>query len=124
MPAKPKHKSAGAAAKTKKAATVEKVKSKESSGGAGDLAGELKRLAREVEVLKAEMLKRPVGPGDDGIARRDQGKALADRLARLDEKVDALWARVSDLEEALEGEGGRSRDADFDEAPDRDLFEH
>jgi hypothetical protein len=129
MPAKAKHKGASAAAKTKKAVKVEgkraRLHAREDQGGVPEsLAGEVKRLAREMEVLQAEWHKRSVGAGDDGVSRRDQGKALADRLARLDEKVDALWARVSDLEEALEGEGGRTRDADFDEAPDRDFFEH
>lgn len=125
MPAKAKHKGAGSAVKSRKAVKVEKMKGRESTvGGAGDLVAEVKRLAREVETLKAELPKRPAAAVDESVSRRDQGKVLADRLARLDEKVDALWARVSDLEEALEGEGGRTREADFDEVPDRDLFEH
>lgn len=129
MPVKAKHKGVGAVAKTKKVVKVEgkpaKLHANENPGGVPEgLAGEVKRLAREVEALHTEWHRRSVASGDDGVSRRDQGKALADRLARLDEKVDALWARVSDLEEALEGEGGRTRDADFDEAPDRDFFEH
>lgn len=95
-------------------------------GGAADSSAEVKRLAQEVELLRAEVNKRGAAGGDGGASRRDQDKALADRLARLDEKVDALWSRLSDLEERLEGEGGgsRSREADFDEPPDREFYEH
>jgi hypothetical protein len=92
--------------------------------GAGDPAAEVKRLTREVDALKEALSKRPASAGDGGFSRREQDKALADRLVRLDERVDSLWARVSDLEEALEGEsGGRTREPDFDETPDREFYE-
>jgi hypothetical protein len=91
---------------------------------AGDPAAEVKRLTREVEALKEALSRRPVSAGDGGASRREQDKALADRLVRLDERVDSLWARVSDLEEAIEGEsGGRTREPDFDETPDREFYE-
>lgn len=92
---------------------------------AGDPAAEVKRLTREVDTLKEALSKRPVAAGDGGVSRREQDKALADRLVRLDERVDSLWARVSDLEEALEGESGagRTREPDFDETPDREFYE-
>ncbi len=92
--------------------------------GSGDLAAEVNRLAREMDAIKEMLSKRLAAGGDGGASRRDQDKILADRLVRLDERVDSLWARVSDLEEALEGEGGRaSRDTDFDETPDREFYE-
>jgi hypothetical protein len=95
------------------------------SGGGGDLVAEVKRLARELEAVKLELSRRPTGEGDGGSSRRDQGKVVADRLARLDEKVDSVWNRLADLEERLEGErAGRGRDADdFDEAPEKDYYE-
>jgi hypothetical protein len=94
-------------------------------GGAADPSAEVKRLAQEVELLRGELNKRIAAGGDGAASRRDQDKALADRLARLDEKVDALWSRLSDLEDRSEGEGGgRSREADFDEPPDREFYEH
>ena len=91
----------------------------------GDLATEVRRLAREVETLKLEVSRRPAVGGEGGGSRRDQDKAIADRLARLDEKVDSVWNRLADLEERLEGEGtGRGHDADdFDEAPVKDYYE-
>ncbi len=91
---------------------------------AGDLAAEVKRLAREVDAIKAELIRRPVGGGESGGSRRDQDKVVADRLARLDEKVDSVWNRLADLEERLEGEGGGAHEADdFDEAPEKDYYE-
>ena len=91
----------------------------------GDPATEVRRLAREVETLKLELSRRPSVGGDGGGSRRDQDKAVADRLARLDEKVDSVWNRLADLEERLEGESaGRGHDADdFDEAPEKDYYE-
>jgi hypothetical protein len=95
------------------------------SGGGGDLVAEVKRLARELEAVQLELSRRPTGGADGGSSRRDQGKVVADRLARLDEKVDSVWNRLADLEERLEGErAGRGRDADdFDEAPEKDYYE-
>ena len=83
----------------------------------GDLTAEVKRLARELEAVKLELSRRPTAGGDGGGSRRDQDKVVADRLARLDEKVDSVWNRLADLEERLEGEGaGHGHDADdFDE---------
>lgn len=94
------------------------------SGGGGDLVAEVKRLARELEAVKLELSRRPAG-GDGGGSRRDQDKVVADRLARLDEKVDSVWNRLADLEERIEGEGARhGHDADdFDEAPEKDYYE-
>jgi len=93
--------------------------------GGGDLAAEVRRLARELEAVKLELSRRPVMGGDSG-SRRDQDKAVADRLARLDEKVDSVWNRLADLEERFEGEGaghgGHDAD-DFDEAPEKDYYE-
>ncbi len=95
------------------------------SGGGGDLAAEVKRLARELEVVQLELSRRPAAVGDGGGSRRDQDKVVADRLARLDEKVDSVWNRLADLEERIEGEGARhGHDADdFDEAPEKDYYE-
>ena len=92
--------------------------------GAGDLAAEVKRLARELEAVKLELSRRPA-VGEGGGSRRDQDKAVADRLARLDEKVDSVWNRLADFEERMEGEGtrhGHNAD-DFDEAPEKDYYE-
>lgn len=135
MPAKPsKTHKAPSGIKAKKALSGGKdqgvrakpVAKEPRGGGATDSSAEVKRLAQEVELLRAEVNKRGAAGGDGGASRRDQDKALADRLARLDEKVDALWSRLSDLEDRLEGEGGgsRSREADFDEPPDREFYEH
>ena len=89
-----------------------------------DLATQVRRLTSDVETLKAELRKRPGGSGQEGSSRRDQDKILADRLARLDEKIESLWGRVADIEEHFEGEaGGRTREPDFDETPDRDFYE-
>lgn len=95
------------------------------AGQGGDLAAEVKRLARELEAVKLELSRRPSIGGDGGGGRRDQDKVVADRLARLDEKVDSVWNRLADLEERLEGEGsGHRQDADdFDEAPEKDYYE-
>jgi len=91
----------------------------------GDLAAEVKRLARELEAIKLELSRRPAGGGDGGGSRRDQDKIVADRLARLDEKVDSVWNRLADLEERIVGEGTRhGHDADdFDETPEKDYYE-
>jgi hypothetical protein len=107
----------GAAGKTRHVATTPSLET------SGSLAGEVKRLAREVEQLKAAIQKRPAG-GVEAPVRRDQDKIVADRLARLDEKIESLWGRVADLEEHFEGEGGRTRDTEYEEPPDRDFFEH
>jgi hypothetical protein len=89
-----------------------------------DLATQVRRLTAEVEIMKAELRKRPGAGGQEGSSRRDQDKILADRLARLDEKIESLWGRVADIEEHFEGEaGGRTREPDFDETPDRDFYE-
>jgi predicted nuclease with TOPRIM domain len=77
-----------------------------------------------VKSLKEELRKRSTPAGPEVSSRRDQDKILADRLARLDEKIESLWGRVADLEEHFEGEGGRTRDTEFDETPDRDFYEH
>jgi hypothetical protein len=91
----------------------------------GDLAAEVKRLARELEAVKLELSRRPSAGGEGGGSRRDQDKVVADRLARLDEKVDSVWNRLADFEERMEGEGTRhGHDADdFDEAPEKDYYE-
>lgn len=90
----------------------------------GDVSAHVRRLTGEVETLKAELRKRPGGTGQEVSSRRDLDKILADRLARLDEKIESLWGRVADLEEHFEGEGGgRTREPDFDETPDRDFYE-
>ena len=94
--------------------------------GSDDLTAQVRRLTSDVEDLKAELRKRPGGGGQEGSARRDQDKILADRLARLDEKIESLWGRVADMEEHFEGEGGartRDREPEFDETPDRDFYE-
>jgi hypothetical protein len=92
--------------------------------GSGDVGAHVRRLTGEVETLKAELRKRPGGTGPEASSRRDLDKILADRLARLDEKIESLWGRVADLEEHFEGEGGgRTREPDFDETPDRDFYE-
>ena len=98
---------------------------KAAQSGGGDLAAEVKRLARELEAVKLELSRRPTGVGEGGGSRRDQDKIVADRLARLDEKVDSVWNRLADLEERLEGESaGRAHDADdFDETPEKDYYE-
>lgn len=123
MPGKTKHRipKPGPAAKVGKA----KSSAKGNKGvGTDDLVAEVRRLAHEVDAIKETLNKRPASGGDGGAARRDHDKLLADRLVRLDERVDSLWARVSDLEEALEGEGGRTtRETDFDETPDREFYE-
>jgi hypothetical protein len=94
------------------------------AGGSTDLAAEVKRLAREVEAIKAVLSQRPGGGHDGGAARRDQDKVVADRLARLDEKVEAVWNRVADLEERLEGEGAGGQEADdFEDTPEKDFYE-
>lgn len=95
------------------------------SGGGGDLAAEVRRLSRELEAVRLELSRRPAVGGEGGGSRRDQDKIVADRLARLDEKVDSVWNRLADLEERLEGEGARhGHDADdFDEAPEKDYYE-
>jgi hypothetical protein len=94
-------------------------------GAGGDLAAEVKRLAREMDTIKAELSKRPALGGDGGSSRRDQDKVVADRLARLDEKVEAVWNRLADLEERVEGEGaGHGHDADeLEEAPEKDFYD-
>ena len=94
--------------------------------GSDDLAAQVRRLTSDVEELKAELRKRPGVGGQEGSTRRDQDKILADRLARLDEKIESLWGRVADMEEHFEGEGGtrtRDREPEFDETPDRDFYE-
>jgi len=92
--------------------------------GSPDLAAEVKRLAREVEAIKAVLSQRPVGGPDGGAVRRDQDKLVADRLARLDEKVEAVWNRVADLEERLEGESAGGHEADdLDDTPEKDFYE-
>ena len=137
MPAKGKQKTPekAPASKESKAPPARKDTGKEKSpaqlgkaaqsGGGGDLAAEVKRLARELEAVKLELSKRPATGGEGGSSRRDQDKVVADRLARLDERVDSVWNRLADLEERLEGEGaGHGHDADdFDEAPEKDYYE-
>ena len=94
------------------------------AGGSAELAAEVKRLVREVEVIKVVLSQRPAGGHDGGAARRDQDKVVADRLARLDEKVEAVWNRVADLEERLDGEGASGHEADdLDDAPEKDFYE-
>jgi|SRR5712692_2408402 len=134
MPAKGKQKTPTKAFKESKASQVRKDTGKEkgpaqlgkaAQSGGGDLVAEVKRLARELETVKLELSRRPTGGGEGGGSRRDQDKVVADRLARLDEKVDSVWNRLADLEERLEGESaGRGHDADdFDEAPEKDYYE-
>src|SRR5438132_11255110 len=57
--------------------------------GSPDLAAEVKRLAREVEAIKAVLSQRPVGGPDGGAVRREQDKMVADRLARPAGKGEA-----------------------------------
>ena len=137
MPAKGKQKMKKAArrAKTVKASGTQRSKGqdrgamqvvKAAPGGVGgDLAAEVKRLAREMDAIKVELSKRPAMGGDGGSSRRDQDKVVADRLARLDEKVEAVWNRLADLEERVEGEGaGHGHDADeLEEAPEKDFYD-
>jgi hypothetical protein len=137
MPAKGKQKMKKAArrAKAVKAPGTQRSKGqargamqvvKAAPGGAGgDLAAEVKRLAREMDAIKVELSKRPAMGGDGGSSRRDQDKVVADRLARLDEKVEAVWNRLADLEERVEGEGaGHGHDADeLEEAPEKDFYD-
>ena len=115
--------------KTPKTGKAEKEKGparpgKAAQSSSGDLAAEVKRLARELEAVKLELSRRPA-VGEGGGSRRDQDKVVADRLARLDEKVDSVWNRLADFEERMEGEGTRhGHDADdFDEAPEKDYYE-
>lgn len=119
MPAKGKHKA------TKGSPIGAKAQQKDiHAGGWTDLAAEVKRLAREVEAIKAVLSQRPGGGPDGGAARRDQDKVVADRLARLDEKVEAVWNRVADLEERLEGENASGHEADeFEDTPEKDFYE-
>ena len=137
MPAKGKQKMKKAArrAKTVKAPGTQRSKGqdrgamqvvKAAPGGVGgDLAAEVKRLAREMDAIKMELSRRPAMGGDGGSSRRDQDKVVADRLARLDEKVEAVWNRLADLEERVEGEGaGHGHDADeLEEAPEKDFYD-
>jgi len=117
------------ASKVSKGATPSKTQRAEhvpAAKYAGDLATQIKRLAADMDALKAELRKRPGGGNSEAAPRRDTDKIVADRLARLDEKIESLWGRVADLEEHFEGEGGagRNREPDFDETPDRDFYEH
>ena len=135
MPAKGKQKTSktGKAAKAINAPQARKDAGREKGlaqpgkavQGGGDLSAEVKRLARELEAVKLELSRRPAAGGDGGSSRREQDKAVADRLARLDEKVDSVWNRLADFEERMEGEGtrhGHNAD-DFDEAPEKDYYE-
>ena len=136
MPAKGKQKTSktGKAAKAIHAPQARKDAGREKGpaqpgkavqGGGGDLSAEVKWLARELEAVKLELSRRPAAGGDGGSLRREQDKAVADRLARLDEKVDSVWNRLADFEERMEGEGtrhGHNAD-DFDEAPEKDYYE-
>ena len=107
-----------------KAAKAVRVEPPPPAKSSGDVGAHVRRLTGEVETLKAELRKRPGGTGQEATSRRDLDKILADRLARLDEKIESLWGRVADLEEHFEGEGGgRTREPDFDETPDRDFYE-
>jgi len=107
-----------------KAAKAVRVEPPPPVKSSGDMGAHVRRLTGEVETLKAELRKRPGGTGQEASSRRDLDKILADRLARLDEKIESLWGRVADLEEHFEGEGGgRTREPDFDETPDRDFYE-
>src|SRR5207245_9905449 len=92
--------------------------------GSPALAAGGRRLAREVEASRAVLRQRPVWGAGGGGARRDQDKVVGERLARLDEKVEAVWNRVADLEERLEGEGAGGHEADdFDDTPEKDFYE-
>jgi hypothetical protein len=116
--------SPGKSAKTTTAPQPTRVEHQAPEKRSEDLAAQVRRLAGELETLKADLRKRPGGSAQEGSSRRDQDKILADRLARLDEKIESLWGRVADLEEHFEGEGGtRTREPDFDETPDRDFYE-
>jgi hypothetical protein len=107
-----------------KAAKPVRVEPQPLAKSPGEVGAHVRRLTGEVETLKAELRKRPGGAGPEASSRRDLDKILADRLARLDEKIESLWGRVADLEEHFEGEGGgRTREPDFDETPDRDFYE-
>jgi hypothetical protein len=107
----------------KKGKTPGVVQTTAAAKGSLDLAAQVRRLAADVEAMRLETRKRP--GSEEGGTRRDQDKILADRLARLDEKIESLWGRVADLEEHFEGESGtRTREPDYDEAPDRDFYEH
>ena len=119
MPAKGKHEAVKGAPKEGKTS-----KEPVHAGGSPDFAAEVKRLASEVEAIKAALSQRPGGGHDGGAAKRDQDKVVADRLARLDEKVEAVWNRVADLEERLEGESASGPEADeFEDTPEKDFYE-
>src|SRR5256885_16891236 len=98
MPAKGKHRAAKGTPKEGEA-----LGKANHAGGSGDLAAEVKRLAREGEAIKAMLSQRQAAGHDGGTARRDQDKLVADRLARLDEEVEAVWDRVGHLGGRLEG---------------------
>jgi hypothetical protein len=116
--------SAGKSARTTTAPPPTRAEPQAPAKRSDDLAAQVRRLTGELETVKADLRKRPGGTGQEGSSRRDQDKILADRLARLDEKIESLWGRVADLEEHFEGEGGtRTREPDFDETPDRDFYE-
>src|SRR5213594_4722645 len=94
MPAKGKHRAVKEIPKEGKA-----LSEANHAGGSADLAAEVKRLAREMEAIKAILSQRQAAGHDGGTARRDQDKLVADRLARLDEKLEAVWNRVARSEE-------------------------
>jgi hypothetical protein len=138
MPAHKKHGQAKGHATAKKPVPASKVskgaapsktqraETAPAATSAGDLGAQIKRLAADMDALKAELRRRPGGTNSEAAPRRDTEKIVADRLARLDEKIESLWGRVADLEEHFAGEGGagRNREPDFDETPDRDFYEH
>lgn len=79
------------------------------------LAAVVKRLEKDVEEIKAQLKMRPAVSKDTSVGRQEQDKLIADRLARLSERVDALAGHVSDLEDRLEGEEGHAA-RDYDSA--------
>src|SRR2546422_8601432 len=104
MPAKGKHRAAKGTPKEGEA-----LGKANHAGGSADLAAEVKRLAREGEAIKAMLSQRQAAGHDGGAARRDQGKLVADRPARLGEKVETGGDRGGELEERLGGaRGGRA----------------
>src|SRR2546430_108552 len=76
-----------------KAAKAVRVEPPPPAKSSGDVGAHVRRLTGEVETLKAELRKRPGGIGQEASSRRDLDKILADRLARLGEKIESLWGR-------------------------------
>src|SRR5207244_13009179 len=99
MPAKGKHRAAKGTPQEGKA-----LSKANHAGGSADLAAEVKRLAREGEVIKAMLSQRQAAGHDGGPARRDQDKGVAERLGRRGGKLEGVWNRGAVLAERRAGE--------------------